>query len=680
MKMKTQQGSMQAGFRYWLILSLFLVAFILRFEHLLARVFHIDEYISMLAAQMTAEKGAPILPSGLLYDHGLLLSYLVAPFLRLLGFSEEIARWPSLLIGMITVAGFYLVGSKLFKSQAAGLFALTLAALDVMMILWSARVRMYALAGFLMLLALYFLAQGTFLNPHRRYRLAAVVCYLGATLTHSVSVVILPIWILAVMISVRLGHKKFNLNWYRQKSVRLEILIGLLLVALGVGFSVVGQIPFLSPETADAGGGGGGVIGVLMKFLEPGLSWQRVDDFFYYYTSSTYWPLSVLGGLAFLSALVSIVRGQFTRRDLATLFLGLVFWLTIAELGLALTHTWRKTRYLFILCQAPFLLLAADGLARLGEPVTALFRKHAEPLALVGTLLGIMGILGLWGSPAIAAANIQGTGGYDTAFMWVKERWQQGDRVMTVHPSASFLYLGRSDYYATQGTARVLVDDESEELVDRYVGSQLIDSVDTLDQVLSEEGRLWFVVDTSRLFSRYEPLFTQQIFAQMDVVYRAGEVLVFLSQPYSQPVPVEPSTTVTADFGDLIELGGYSLDLGAIAPDGTVQLGLYWRPLTGQFTRVYKVFVQLRNEQDQIVAQADHYILEGFLTSSIMAQLRDQNEWLRDTADLTLPQELPSGTYRLLVGLYDPDTFERAPVVADQSGENAVILETVSVP
>jgi hypothetical protein len=298
----------------------------------------------------------------------------------------------------------------------------------------------------------------------------------------------------------------------------------------------------------------------------------------------------------------------------------------------------------------------------------------------VGTLLGIIGILGLWGSPAIAAANIQGTGGYDTAFMWVREHWQEGDQVMTVHPSASYLYLGRSDYYATQGTARVLLDDESEEVVDRYVGSQLLDSVEALNQVLSEEGRLWFVVDTNRLVSRYDPLFTQQVFAQMDVVYQAGEVLVFLSRPYPQPVPAEPSTIVNANFSDLIELGGYSLDLGAIAPDGTVQLGLYWRPLTGQFTRVYKVFVQLRNEQNQTVAQADHYMLEGFLTGSIIAQLRDQNQWLRDTADLTLPQELPSGTYRLLVGLYDPDTFERVPVVADQSGENAVILESVSVP
>jgi hypothetical protein len=59
MNMKTRQVSIQAGFRHLLILSLVMMAFILRFEHLLARVFHIDEYISMLAAQMTAQKGAP---------------------------------------------------------------------------------------------------------------------------------------------------------------------------------------------------------------------------------------------------------------------------------------------------------------------------------------------------------------------------------------------------------------------------------------------------------------------------------------------------------------------------------------------------------------------------------------------------------------------------------------------
>ena len=80
------------------------------------------------------------------------------------------------------------------------------------------------------------------------------------------------------------------------------------------------------------------------------------------------------------------------------------------------------------------------------------------------------------------------------------------------------------------------------------------------------------------------------------------------------------------------------------------------------------------------MAQADHFIFEGFITGEIMKQLGDEEEWLRDTADLTLPQDLSPGTYRLLVGLYDPESFERVPVVDDRSGENAVILETVTIP
>jgi hypothetical protein len=676
--MANKDTPVQIG-NYVLVLGLILLAFGLRFQYLLARVFHIDEYISMLAAQMTAERGLPVFPSGLFYGHGLLVSYLAAPFLRFLGFSEEIARWPSLLVGTLSVVAFYVGGLRLFKSWAAGLFSLAFATLDVTMILWSARMRMYALAGLLMLLALYFLAEGTFLNPQPRYRLAAVACYLGATLSHSVAVVVLPVWSLATLVTIGLGYRRFKSHVYHHKTVRIEILIMLLLIFFGVVFSMARQIPFLSPGS-DAGEGGGGILAVLTKFMDPGLSWERVDDFLYYYTSPGYWPLMALGGLAFLQAIVSMVRGRLSRRDLVTLFLGLVFWLTIAELGLALSHTWRKTRYLFILCQAPFVLLAADGLGRLGKLLSPLFQKRAVSLGQTGAILGVIAILAFWGSPALDLAAVEGTGGYDTAFMWVEKHWQPGDRVMTVHPSAAYLYLHQSDYYATQTTARTLIDDESEEVIDRYVGSTLLDSVDALNRALADTGRLWFVVDISRLFSRYEPLFIQQVFAQMDVAYRGGDVLVFLSRPYPRSVPAEPSFAVDANFADLIRLGGYSLDLSSIAPDGTIQLGLYWQPVTAQLSSPYKVFVQLRNDQDQIVAQADHYIYEGFLTASVLAEAGERGEPLRDTADLTLPPEMPSGTYRLLVGLYDPETFERVPVAGDRSGENAVLLQTVTVP
>lgn len=705
-------------FQQLLILLLLLSAFALRLGHLLAGIYHIDEYISLLAAQMTVLKGAPILPSGLLYHQGLLTSYLAAPFIGLLGFGEEIARWPSLLVGTLTVAVFYRVARQVFQTQTAGLLALTLATLDPGMILWSARMRMYALAVLLMTLALYFLLQGTLLRPNRAYRLAAAGCYLGAILAHSVAVVAIPVWALALLLCLALGRRRFKLDWYRSRTICFEFLIVLILLALGLSFGIGGQIPFLSPDTAatpEGGSGSSGIGGVLSKFLEPGLSWARVDDFIYYYLSPEYRLPTLLAGISFVWAVVAMARGQFTRRDLAALFLGLIVLLTLAELGLALTSTWRKTRYLFILCHPAVLLLAADGLARLLEPLARVLPSrltpppatadrrgqslpaHRGPSALgpptartSSSLLltpysllpttGLIIILFFGLGPALDIATARGTGSYDTAFEWVKKNWQDGDRLMTVHPSAAYLYLGRSDYYATQGTARVLRDEESEEVVDRYVGSTLVDSLDGLAEALSQSKRLWFVIDTDRLITRYEPQFIQQIFAQMNVIHQAGPVLVFLSQPYPRPAPSEPAATLNANFSNLVELGGYSLNLAQIAPDRTVQLALYWRFQAAQISKPYKVFVQLRNEQGQNVAQADHFIFEGFLTGAMLEQLKDHREWLRDSADLTLPENLPPGGYRLLVGLYDPTNFERVPIINDASGENAVLLETISVP
>jgi hypothetical protein len=121
---------------------------------------------------------------------------------------------------------------------------------------------------------------------------------------------------------------------------------------------------------------------------------------------------------------------------------------------------------------------------------------------------------------------------------------------------------------------------------------------------------LWWI--PTAFSNRYEPLFTQQIFAQMNVVHQAGPVLVFLSQPYPRSAPIEPPATLKANFGHLIELGGYNLNFSQMAPDRTVQLGLYWRSQTAQLPKPYKVFVQLRNDQGQNVAQADHFIFEGF--------------------------------------------------------------------
>lgn len=685
------------SFSGWLagMCLLLLVGFGFRLSFYSGHVYHIDEYISMLAATMVAQRGLPILPSGLFYDHGLLFSLISGAFVALLGFSEEVARWPTLLVSALTIAVYYAAARQLFGSCITGLLASVLVAFNGLSIEWGARARMYALAHLFILLSITWLLKSTLKCPSRRGRYLFLLFLAGALFSHTISFIIVPTLAFLLFLFTLIYRRE----WLSSPGLLQQVLaaLGVLIVAMAlVAVGQTGSTVPLQNSIADAPPPLG--LEFLRGFFLPGLEWSRFDDMIGFFLVPAYRWLVILISLSLLLTLYRLLRHTVRFSDVAFLFLVLFVATTILELGGLFTHNWQKTRYLFIVALPAFLLLGAESLTRLLREATFLLMslsKDAIGLKLGRTLVSVVGIgiiVGTWGPAAWDVAGAQGTGDYNTAFASVRENWRPGDRVMTVHPSAAYLYLGRCDYYANQESAKVLSVDEdvdSQEgtivetggsLVGRYTGSPLIDSAEKFNTVLAEGHRVWFVVDQSRLYGRYDLLFVQQVFAQMDVFERTGRVLVLLSRPYPLPVPKEPAVSLDANFSDVIKLGGYSLDLDGIAPDGTVQLGLYWQPQVAEFSKAYKVFVQLRNEEDQIVAQADHFVFENLLISSVLVQAMQQGEWLRDTADLKLPASLPSGTYRLLVGLYDPDTSARLPLVADQSGENAVILETVSIP
>jgi 4-amino-4-deoxy-L-arabinose transferase-like glycosyltransferase len=661
----------------WLLL---LVGFWLRLSFLLGSVYQTDEFISMLAARMVVERGLPIFPSGLFYDHGLLLSFLMGAFMALVGFTEEIARWPVFLIGVFTIAAYYVAAWRLFDSQVTGLLAATLAAFDASSIIWGTRARMYTPAHLFVLLSLVFLLEGTLKHPRQQSRILALVFLVAALLFHTIVFVIVPPLVILLVIFT-LAYRR---EWLRRLQLWQEaglVLIALLAVLAVVAMGQTGSTVALQDPSAGASPPPG--LEFLRGFFSPGLEWFRFDNLVGFFQDSDYrWLLPVIA-LSLLVTLYRLLRRTFTVADVSSLFLALLIVLVVLEVGALLTDTWSLSRYLVITVLPAFLLLSAESLARLfdwlAQILSRLIRKPDRRGWLLATapLLGIVLVVVMWAPAAWDIAHARGTGNYHTAFGFVRENWLPGDKVMTFHAAAAYLYLGRSDYYANQTTALVLREEgDDASLVDRYTGSPLIDSVEELNTVLATEDRVWFVVDEYRLFNRYEPFFTQQIFAQMDTVYRSGEVLAFISHPHPVPLPPDPVALLDGNFNNVIELGGYSLDATSIAPDGMASLGLYWRAI-GDPSRVLKVFVQLRDGQGQTIAQADHYIYEELLDSDEWARFKESHEWLRDNADLQIPLPLPTdgGPYRIYVGLYDPETFERVPVLNDNSGENAVVIE-----
>jgi hypothetical protein len=129
-----------------------------------------------------------------------------------------------------------------------------------------------------------------------------------------------------------------------------------------------------------------------------------------------------------------------------------------------------------------------------------------------------------------------------------------------------------------------------------------------------------------------------------------------------------------ARLGDQILLWDYQFNPKDWKAGRRVPLRLFWETFE-PVKDDYKVFVQLRNDQNQVVAQADHLPFNGLLPTSAWppGDILVENFWL------DLPMDLPAGDYMLVTGLYCPDTGERLPVANDISGESAVVLGSVNV-
>jgi len=92
----------------------------------------------------------------------------------------------------------------------------------------------------------------------------------------------------------------------------------------------------------------------------------------------------------------------------------------------------------------------------------------------------------------------------------------------------------------------------------------------------------------------------------------------------------------------------------------------------------YTIFVHLEGPEGQIVAQADAMPLAGAYPTSIW----DPGEELLSTWEVSLPDSLERGDYRVWVGAYYWPTGERLPVQADGylvSGDR-LLLEVASQP
>ena len=131
-----------------------------------------------------------------------------------------------------------------------------------------------------------------------------------------------------------------------------------------------------------------------------------------------------------------------------------------------------------------------------------------------------------------------------------------------------------------------------------------------------------------------------------------GHVTVSRS-PCDLPAPSDAVRSNTV-FGDELRLLGYGLQRG----DGRLMVSLHWRSDQRMETD-YKVFVHVFDLETSVpVAQDDAMPLRWSYPTSFWGP----GEYVRDDIPIDL-QGVPPGYYGIAIGIYDPHTLERLPVV-----------------
>jgi hypothetical protein len=107
-----------------------------------------------------------------------------------------------------------------------------------------------------------------------------------------------------------------------------------------------------------------------------------------------------------------------------------------------------------------------------------------------------------------------------------------------------------------------------------------------------------------------------------------------------------------------IRLDGYALT-PEVTPGGELLVALRWESLRA-VEKNYQVFVHLLNSADEKLAQRDGQPVQWLRPTSTW----QPGEEIVDRYGLLLPNDLPTGSYTVAVGLYDPVSGQRLPTSA----------------
>lgn len=155
--------------------------------------------------------------------------------------------------------------------------------------------------------------------------------------------------------------------------------------------------------------------------------------------------------------------------------------------------------------------------------------------------------------------------------------------------------------------------------------------------------------------------------------YRFNDIWLFR---YSAQ-QAETTSLWIAELDGKIRLLSYRFDTSQVKVGGEVSLTLYWQALR-KLDESYTVFTHLVDDSNRIWGQKDNLPASGTFPTSEWRE----GEVVEDSYVIPVQADAPQGTYRIKVGMYDPQTMQRLPVLGGEGqvqGDSVLLEERIPI-
>lgn len=655
------------------LLALILLAYAHVTVQLDAKAFWWDESLSL----QRAEQPLGDLLRGVLwiYDgHSSLLTIDQHPFfsflvqgalIRLAGDSEFVVRYSSAIGATLFVPALWVLARRLVRRTvvppAAPWLAALFGAISPFLLWYGQEARPYALWAMLALLTTYLALRATENTQlDRRFALGFLCAELVFITTHYYAVLLLPV------------HALILFAWLARRNPWRALAAAAVLLVLG---SVVGAY---GAYTIFAQGGGQNFASISLAMLAPdllnafslGLS---VDISRVWWIDWVFGALALAGASWGLRSRPAIAAGGWVLPAFLLVPIGILLVLN------EFRPLYMNARHLSLLAGA-FILLYAGGIGLIW-----------------GRQRWVGGLLAL----ALAAAVGSSTANYYTLEEYAKDdyktfgsylstRIMPGDAVLFYPPSSWRIF----EYYVPPARAAGGIQTPNQEAqpIGIYGIPQLGRSMEETEEWLRTLGdtydRVWLLKSGTHPYFdeqwHLEEWLPENMLRVRDAMFFSHSSLhaqLFLPQiPVFEALPADVQHPVTAEYGNLVRLAGYSVDPPASAQLPT-QMRLYWQVLEKPQRR-YKYIIQLVEQKPggstEIVAALEREPYEGDIPTLYWDPGKTILEYV-EFPQPGRPQEEGSERY-FTFQMYDAETLEKLPVTKAAAGAVQLDGTTVRLP